>query len=167
MDSVSAWRPWAAAKSSHVAVPGDASAFRPKPSMPAQAKPVVIGRLKQRRDFLRLSAARRKSVTPGLILQAADMPSRRPGNCESDLRLGFTVSRKVGNAVARNRAKRRLRAAAAEVIATRAKPSTDYVLIGRRTTLDRPYKELVGDLETALRRLDALRGDNLNEGTAA
>jgi ribonuclease P protein component len=72
-------------------------------------------------------------------------------------RIGFTVSRKVGNAVERNRAKRRLRAAAREVLPMHAQPGLDYVIVGRRQTLDRPYAALVGDLRDAMRRLRAWR----------
>ena len=72
------------------------------------------------------------------------------------MRVGFTVSRKVGNAVARNRARRRLRAAVDQVIPTRARPGHDFVVIGRAATLTRPFNALVGDLTTALQRLDAL-----------
>jgi len=69
------------------------------------------------------------------------------------VRVGFTASRKIGNAVARNRAKRRLRAAAAEVLAGRGVPGTDYVLIARSGTGARPYAQLVGDIEGALRQI--------------
>jgi len=67
--------------------------------------------------------------------------------------VGFTASRKVGNAVTRNRAKRRLRSAAASILLGKGKPGTDYVLIARTSTVDRPYHALVADLETALRRV--------------
>ena len=70
------------------------------------------------------------------------------------MRVGFTASRKVGNAVVRNRAKRRLRAAAAEVLARDGRQGTDYVLIARAGTGERPYVELVGDLAAALRQID-------------
>jgi len=70
------------------------------------------------------------------------------------VRVGFTASRKVGNAVLRNRAKRRLRAAAAAVLARDGRMGTDYVLIARAGTGERPYAELVRDLETALRQID-------------
>ena len=69
------------------------------------------------------------------------------------MRVGFTVSRKVGNATRRNRARRRLRAAAGEVLPEHGRPGYDYVLIGRGATLDRPYAELVADLRAALRNV--------------
>jgi ribonuclease P protein component len=105
-------------------------------------------RLKQRREFLRVASARHKWVTPGLIMQAL----RRD---EDAFRIGYTVSRKVGGAVDRNRAKRRLRAAAQEVMPAHACAGHDFVLIGRRATLKRPFPALIGDLETALKKLDA------------
>jgi ribonuclease P protein component len=103
--------------------------------------------LKRRADFLRVAATRSRAVTPGLILQAA------PGLTGGAIGIGFTATRKLGGAVVRNRAKRRLRAAAAGVLAKRGRPGTDYVLIARRDTAERPYAALVADLETALRRL--------------
>ena len=91
---------------------------------------------------------------PGLVLQARP---RRAGEAPGeDVRIGFTVSRKVGNSVERNRARRRLRAAVAEVGDARFRPGLDLVVIGRRATLRRPYARLVRDLTTALTRLDGL-----------
>src|SRR5204863_5574173 len=87
---------------------------------------------------------------PGLVLQAAPRP-REPRGAPA-IRVGFTASRKVGNAVVRNRAKRRMRAAAATVLPSHGQPGTDYVLIARGSTADRPFAELVADLEAALRR---------------
>ncbi len=109
-------------------------------------------RLKQRREFLRVASAGQKWAAPGLILQA-----RRYDKKETDdgFRLGFTVSRKVGGAVERNRARRRLKAAAEDVMAHHARPGHDFVLIGRRATLKRAFPALVEDLEAALRKLDA------------
>jgi ribonuclease P protein component len=116
----------------------------------------TVGRLKRRSDFLRLAAGRRKAVAPGLILQAAAGGER--------VRVGFTVSRKVGNAVKRNRARRRLRAAAA-LLAEHAAPGHDYVLIGRAATLSRPFPALLEDLASALRRLGLYRpGSGGEEG---
>ena len=107
-----------------------------------------IARIKARRDFLR--AARGKTVSmPGLVLQAR---ARRVP--EGPPRAGFTVTKKVGNAVTRNRARRRLKAAAAQVLPGRAKPGWDYVLIGRTQTLTRAFPLLISDLEGALSKLD-------------
>jgi len=111
----------------------------------------ALERLKRRADFLRVADGRRKWVTPGLILQTL---ARAPADDASDaIRVGFTATRKIGNAVARNRARRRLRAAAASVIARHAVAGFDYVLIARAETPKRPYAALIDDLKTALRRL--------------
>ena len=129
---------------------------------------VEVGRLKRRSEFLRVAATRRKWAAPGLILQAAPAaavpspvhslanPVAAPGS-EPGLRVGFTCSKKVGNAVARNRARRRLREAAAQILPGEAATGYDYVLIGRQETLRRPFALLVQDLQTALKRLGALR----------
>ena len=108
--------------------------------------------LKARADFLRVAAARRQAAAPGLVLQAARQPAG--ANRSATIRVGFTASRKVGNAVTRNRAKRRLRHAAAAILSREGRPGTDYVLIARGTTVDRPYGALVADLKGALRRID-------------
>jgi ribonuclease P protein component len=113
---------------------------------------VGLAKLKKRADFLRVAGARRKAVRPGVIVQAAVRPNDT--RVDGDLRVGFTASRKVGNAVARNRAKRRLRAAAAAVLRSQGVAGTDYVLIARSTTPDRPYPELLADLRAALRHID-------------
>jgi ribonuclease P protein component len=108
--------------------------------------------LKTRADFLRVAANRRRAVAPGLVLQAAPRP---PGSrCVASVRVGFTASRKIGNAVTRNRAKRRLRGVAAAILQGKGKPGTDYVLIARAGTVDRPYDALIADLAGALRRVD-------------
>lgn len=113
--------------------------------------PGRIARLPARRDFLRVQAAGRKQVTPGFILQMAALPDA-PGGPRTP-RVGFTTSKKIGNAVARNRARRRLRALAREVLAPLATPGFDFVLIGRHGTLERDYAALARDLKGALRRL--------------
>jgi|SRR5688500_3214081 ribonuclease P protein component len=112
------------------------------------------GRLTRRPEFLRVAASRRRWAAPGLILQVAESPSSEP---QSPFRLGFTASRKVGGAVQRNRARRRLKAAAVEVMPAHAAPGMDYVLVARAETVTRPYAGLLGDLETALRRLKLWR----------
>jgi len=123
--------------------------------------PVQPARLLKRSDFLRVAAARRKWAAPGLIVQAA--PSNQPAG--SPIRVGFTTSKKVGCAVERNRARRRLRAAAAEVFPALAADGFDFVVIGRRETIERPYSLLLQDLRTALKRVGALRPES--DGSAA
>ncbi len=85
-------------------------------------------------------------------MNAVDMAKRR-GEDEAALRVGFTVSRKVGNAVVRNRVRRRLKSVAAETFPLFARPDHDYVVIGRQAALNRPYDALRADLEQALRKL--------------
>lgn len=121
----------------------------------------TIARLKRRSEFLRVAAGR-KAVAPGLIVQAL----LRAGDKSGGVRVGFTVSRKVGGAVERNRARRRLKAAAA-MLEAHAAPGHDYVLVGRRATLARPFGALVDDLASALRRLGLYREAGEGEGGVA
>ncbi len=111
------------------------------------APPAVLSLsvLKKRADFLK-AARGRKIVTPGYILQIRD----RKDN-DTAVRVGFTCSKKVGNAVARNRAKRRLREVARLVLPSHARPGHDYVLIGRaEVTATRPFTIMLDDLREAL-----------------
>ena len=108
------------------------------------------GRLPNRRDFLRVQAGRRVAM-PGFVLQIAPAPPAIPA-----VRVGFTVSRKVGNAVVRNRVRRRLREVVRSVIPARARPDFDYVLVGRQAAVDRDFQVLREELVEALKRLKAL-----------
>jgi ribonuclease P protein component len=121
----------------------------------------AIARLKRRREFLAVASAGRKWVAPGLILQVLPHrcgPDADVGSAAAPVaRLGFTASRKVGIAVVRNRARRRLRAAAAEILPKHASLAHDYVLVARAGTVRRRYAALVEDLRTALRRLGVYR----------
>ena len=112
--------------------------------------------LPRRADFLRVAATRRRCVTPGLILQVAPLPDSQRAN--APLRVGYTASKKVGNAVARNRSKRRLREAVAKIMPLHAREGLDYVLIAREETTARPFDQLLADLRHALRRLGVERG---------
>lgn len=109
-----------------------------------------LPRLLRRADFLR-AARGVKAARPGLVLQVR---RRSPDEAGGDARprVGYTASRKVGNAVVRNRARRRLRAAVADVLSARAEPGCDYVLIARAATTDRSYDDLLADLGKALDR---------------
>ncbi|HXJ01378.1 MAG TPA: ribonuclease P protein component [Micropepsaceae bacterium] len=103
--------------------------------------------MRKRADFLRAQKGRRQS-TPGLTLEACASPE--PVAKPLTARVGFTASRKVGGAVVRNRAKRRLRAAAAAMLPLLGREGHDYVLVARTATLARPFGELTRDLEKAL-----------------
>ena len=107
-------------------------------------QPCPPHRLKQRADFLRTASKGRKVAVHGLVLQA--LPRQDGGVA----RIGFTVTKKVGNAVIRNRTRRRLKEAARLLLRERAVSAVDLVLIGRDTTRGRPFADLIEDLRRAL-----------------
>lgn len=110
--------------------------------------------LTRRADFLAAARAKRRSMG-AFTLQAR---RRNPDEAPGEVRIGFTCSKKVGNAVARNRAKRRLRAIAREVLPAAGRPGWDYVLIGRPDlTASREYVLLVADLGAAVDAVHAER----------
>ena len=96
-----------------------------------------------RAGFLAARASGIKAVSAGFVLQA--VPTGR-----DHWRLGLTASKKTGNAVRRNRARRRLRALARSELAARARAGTDYVIIARHGTVDRSWSDLTNDLNKAL-----------------
>jgi ribonuclease P protein component len=106
-----------------------------------------MDRIKIRADFLRAQRGIRRRAA-SLILETCPSPDGKsvPGH----LRVGYTASRKVGGAVQRNRAKRRLRAAAAALLPLYGREGNDYVLVARRETLSRPFDRLLADLANAL-----------------
>jgi ribonuclease P protein component len=101
-------------------------------------------RLKLRADFLRAASKGRKAAVHGLVLQALPRPDTGAA------RIGFTVTKKVGNAVIRNRTRRRLKEAARLLLAQRPVSDVDLVLIGRDTTRGRKFTDLMDDLRRAL-----------------
>ena len=115
-------------------------------------------RLKQRADFLS-AASGAKAPGAGFVLQARGRGDERPA------RFGFTVSRKVGNAVERNRVRRRLREIVRLNATDRACAGHDYVLIGRRAALALPFDKLITEFETALRRVHGKRAERARTET--
>lgn len=104
--------------------------------------------LRKRADFVRASQARRQG-TPGFLLQA-----RQRGDGTDAIRVGFTCSKKIGNAVARNRAKRRLREVARALLRQSGQPGWDYVLVGRpQATIEREFAALLQDMAMALAKI--------------
>ncbi len=119
-----------------------------RPDLSAAPLPLAaprLERLKKRREFLRAAARGKRAARPGLVLQALPV-------ADASLRLGFTVTKKIGNAVIRNRARRRLKEAARLTLPGMALSGWDLVLIGRDATAERPFPLLIEDLRAALRQ---------------
>ncbi len=103
-------------------------------------------RLRQRADFL-AAATGARAPAAGFVLQV------RPRGEDGSVRVGFTVSKKVGNAVERNRVRRRLREIVKRSAPGRMRPGYDYVVVGRRAALALPFERMVQDFDGALRRV--------------
>ncbi|WP_375396224.1 ribonuclease P protein component [uncultured Sphingomonas sp.] len=103
--------------------------------------------LTKRRDFLAANGGRRAPM-PAFVLLVRDR-----GDGDPAMRIGYTVTRKIGNAVVRNRIKRRFRALARSVLPMGGVRGADHVLIGRSEALVRDFARLEGDLAKALRKV--------------
>lgn len=106
-----------------------------------------MDRLKQRADFLAVADGARANG-PAFVIQ------RRVRDDQGPIRIGFTVTKKNGNAPQRNRIRRRLRALIRQLDPLSVRPHSDYVLVGRRAALSRDFSTLLDDLKSALDRLD-------------
>lgn len=122
----------------------------------ASSRLTLPPRLKLRRQFLRVADGA-KAHMPSLVAQAR---LREPAD-SLPAKVGFTASKRVGNSVARNRARRRLREAVRLGLVDRARPGCDYVFVARVETLSREWPDLLDDVKGALislhRKLDAPR----------
>jgi ribonuclease P protein component len=117
--------------------------------MPAHTEANSVGkpcRLKRRVEFLRVASKGKKAAVGGVVLQAMSRADDQPA------RLGFTVTKKVGNAVVRNRTRRRLKEAARLLLQNRPVTGFDLVLIGRDSTRKRNFIALQADIRRALDR---------------
>jgi ribonuclease P protein component len=110
--------------------------------------PLAPPRLKKRRDFLRTATGAKGYAA----LVSVQVKARSPGPGEPDLRVGFTVSKKVGNAVARNRAKRRLREAVRVEPGLGLQPGHDYVIVARQDIVCADWPSLLSSLRAAIRK---------------
>jgi ribonuclease P protein component len=108
---------------------------------------VTLEHLKKRSEFLAASKTGHKWITPAFIIQIYKRSSEGP------IRYGITASRKIGNAVERNRAKRRLRALIREILPLLGQPGTDYVFIARQEVLKRDFAVMKEEMKRGVKML--------------
>ena len=110
--------------------------------------------LRVRREFLAVAKGD-KQVRRGLVLQARqrDVDAQTDTAADTVIRFGLTATKKIGNAVIRNRTRRRLRALAHEILSAHGQAGYDYVLIGRAATKHQTWDGLRTDLRSALKKL--------------
>jgi ribonuclease P protein component len=120
---------------------------------------MAIATLKRRSEFLRLRGGRRWS-SPAFVIEMRARESASVADATTAPRFGFTATKKLGNAVTRNRIRRRLKEAVRNVAPGRARDGCDYVLIARDAAADRPFAAIERDLIAALGRLDGPSNDD-------
>jgi ribonuclease P protein component len=103
--------------------------------------------IKKRSDFVNIKKNGEKSYAKGLILE-----TKENKNPTGNIRVGYTATKRLGNAVTRNRIKRRFRALSSQILPLLARPDYDYVIIGRKGTLERSLEDLKKDLKYSLHK---------------
>jgi len=119
-------------------------------------KNIEIEKLKFRRDFLRVARSGNKWVSPSMVVQGkwrCENPVKL-ANEDKKIFVGFTVSKRVGNSVIRNRVRRRLKAAARGALMAEGALGKEFVIIGRNKALNYPFKSIINDLKWSVRKLD-------------
>jgi ribonuclease P protein component len=125
-----------------------------------EARIPILHTLKSRPQFLAVRGGRRSS-TPAFLIEVRERPAADNG---STARFGFTITKKIGNAVVRNRIRRRLKAAFAASAGDHARSSCDYVVVARHAALDRPFAALLEDVARAFAALhDNAKRDRSND----
>jgi len=128
-------------------------------------KMMPLETIKKRSDFLSAAACGKKFITKTFILQMHPRSETHPAG-KIGARFGFTVTKKMGNAVIRNRIKRRLRAAIRQSVEKYLLPGHDYVVISRNKALDCPFTDLLRDMEFAFSRITYMK-DSPKKNTVA
>lgn len=147
-------------------MPRDASAFQPEGGPPVDVPPralteviaagsrfVRIVTLKKRSEFQRVRGGGRCAL-PAFVLEGK---RRADPDTFQGPRFGFTITRKIGNAVVRNRIRRRLKSALSQAMDEAADPHFDYVVVARHQSYDRPFSDLLHDVSKALRQVSVHR----------
>jgi ribonuclease P protein component len=131
----------------------------------AAPSPPILKRLTKRPEFL--AAAKGRSSAKGAVVVQALARDLSTQQADLAIRIGFTATRKIGGAVERNRAKRRLREAARQILPLHGRPGFDYVFVARGGTITRPWARLLDDVKTALISLSIPSGSNGDRPSAA
>ncbi len=119
--------------------------------------------IKNSADFKKISKDGNKFIAKSLILLCDNSPQKYSYNCELSLnakefcRIGFTASKKIGNAVARNKAKRKLREAARNIMLKFGKSNKDYIIIARKEILTADFSKILSDLKFCITRIESPR----------
>jgi ribonuclease P protein component len=115
----------------------------------------ILGRLRNKREFQEVTSNKKKIVTQSFVIYCKNNILNK--NC--NINIGFTVSGKIGNAVVRNKAKRRLKSAANHIIPTEGIPGTNYVIIAKNQINRISFESLENDLIYAIKKLSKSRAN--------